>query len=97
VTCLWLLPFCESPLRDDGYDVAHYERIHPDYGTCDDFVRFLDAAHGRGLRVITELVVTAGCFQALRGRRHVSAVALSTSAFVPASIERGAMLMGGGG
>jgi maltose alpha-D-glucosyltransferase/alpha-amylase len=57
VTCLWLLPFCESPLRDDGYDVAHYERIHPDYGTCDDFVRFLDAAHARGLRVITELVI----------------------------------------
>ena len=57
VTCLWLLPFCESPLRDDGYDVAHYERIHPDYGSCDDFVQFLDAAHARGLRVITELVV----------------------------------------
>jgi len=57
VTCLWLLPFCESPLRDDGYDVAHYERIHPDYGTLDDFVRFLDAAHTRGLRVITELVI----------------------------------------
>ena len=57
VTCLWLLPFCESPLRDDGYDVAHYERIHPDYGSCNDFVQFLDAAHARGLRVITELVV----------------------------------------
>ena len=29
VTCLWLLPFYESPLRDDGYDIAHYERVHP--------------------------------------------------------------------
>jgi len=57
VTCLWLLPFYESPLRDDGYDVAHYERIHPDYGTLDDVARFLDAAHARGLRVITELVI----------------------------------------
>jgi maltose alpha-D-glucosyltransferase/alpha-amylase len=57
VTCLWLLPFYESPLRDDGYDVAHYERVHPDYGTRDDFVRFLDAAHARGLKVITELVI----------------------------------------
>jgi maltose alpha-D-glucosyltransferase/alpha-amylase len=45
VTCLWLLPFCESPLRDDGYDVAHYERIHPDYGTCADITRFLEEAH----------------------------------------------------
>jgi len=25
VTCLWLLPFYESPLRDDGYDIGHYE------------------------------------------------------------------------
>ena len=48
VNCLWLLPFCESPLRDDGYDVSHYERVHPDYGTRDDFVRFLEAAHARG-------------------------------------------------
>jgi len=57
VTCLWLLPFYESPLRDDGYDIAHYERIHPPYGTHDDFRRFLDEAHARGLRVITELVI----------------------------------------
>src|SRR5688572_1136554 len=57
VTCLWLLPFCESPLRDDGYDVAHYERVHPDYGSRDEFVAFLEAAHARGLKVITELVV----------------------------------------
>ena len=57
VTCLWLLPFCESPLRDDGYDVAHYERVHPDYGSRDEFVAFLEAAHARGLKVITELVI----------------------------------------
>ncbi len=57
VTCLWLLPFCESPLRDDGYDVAHYERVDPRYGSLADFRRFLDAAHARGLRVVTELVL----------------------------------------
>jgi maltose alpha-D-glucosyltransferase/alpha-amylase len=57
ITCLWLMPFCESPLRDDGYDVSHYERIHPPYGTMDDFQAFLDAAHTRGMRVITELVI----------------------------------------
>jgi maltose alpha-D-glucosyltransferase/alpha-amylase len=57
VTCLWLLPFYESPLRDDGYDIAHYERVHPAYGTLRDFRRFLDAAHARGLQVITELVI----------------------------------------
>ena len=55
--CLWLLPFYPSPLRDDGYDISHYERVHPAYGRLEDFRRFLEAAHGRGLRVITELVI----------------------------------------
>lgn len=57
VTCLWLLPFYESPLRDDGYDIAHYERVDPRYGSLDDFRQFLHAAHARGMRVITELVI----------------------------------------
>ena len=57
VTCLWLLPFYESPLRDDGYDIAHYERIHPACGTRRDFRTFLDEAHACGMRVITELVL----------------------------------------
>jgi maltose alpha-D-glucosyltransferase / alpha-amylase len=57
VTALWLLPFYPSPLRDDGYDIADYEGVHPDYGTIEDFRRFLDEAHRLGLRVITELVI----------------------------------------
>jgi maltose alpha-D-glucosyltransferase/alpha-amylase len=57
VSCLWLLPFYRSPLRDDGYDIAHYEDIHPSYGTMKDFRAFLRAAHDRGLQVITELVI----------------------------------------
>lgn len=57
VDCLWLLPISPSPLRDDGYDVADYTGILPEYGTLDDFRALLEAAHGRGLRVITDLVV----------------------------------------
>ena len=57
VTALWLLPFYPSPLRDDGYDIADYTSIHPSYGTLADFRKFLHAAHAKGLRVITELVV----------------------------------------
>jgi maltose alpha-D-glucosyltransferase/alpha-amylase len=57
VDCLWLLPMYPSPLRDDGYDISDYCAIHPQYGTLDDFKTFLSAAHERGLRVITELVV----------------------------------------
>ncbi|WP_306120086.1 MULTISPECIES: maltose alpha-D-glucosyltransferase [unclassified Roseitalea] len=57
VDTVWLLPFYPSPLRDDGYDISDYRAIHPAYGTMDDFRTFLDAAHGRGMRVITELVI----------------------------------------
>jgi maltose alpha-D-glucosyltransferase/alpha-amylase len=57
VDTLWLLPFYPSPLRDDGYDIAKYEGIHPTYGTLRDFRAFMREAHERGLRVITELVV----------------------------------------
>ena len=57
VTALWLLPFYPSPLKDDGYDIADYTSIHANYGTIRDFRKFLDEAHRRGLRVITELVL----------------------------------------
>ncbi len=57
VTAIWLLPFYPSPLRDDGYDIADYASVHPAYGNLDDFKRFVDAAHERGIRVITELVI----------------------------------------
>jgi len=57
VTALWLLPFYPSPMRDDGYDIADYYDVNPNFGTLDDFRAFLAAAHARGLRVITELVI----------------------------------------
>jgi maltose alpha-D-glucosyltransferase/alpha-amylase len=57
VTCLWLLPFFPSPLRDDGYDIADYMTVHPSYGTLDDFKAFLAAAQQRGLQVMIELVI----------------------------------------
>src|SRR5579863_3059546 len=57
VTAIWLLPFYPSPLKDDGYDIADYCNVHPMFGTLGDFKAFLRAAHKRGLRVITELVI----------------------------------------
>ncbi|MHB8346494.1 MAG: maltose alpha-D-glucosyltransferase [Acidiferrobacterales bacterium] len=57
VNTLWLLPFYPSPLRDDGYDISDYHNIHPSYGTRQDFRNFVRAAHERGLRIITELVI----------------------------------------
>ena len=57
VNTIWLMPFYPSPLRDDGYDISEYEDVNPQYGTLADFKEMLDAAHQRGLRVITELVI----------------------------------------
>jgi maltose alpha-D-glucosyltransferase/alpha-amylase len=57
VSAVWLLPFYPSPLKDDGYDIADYTSVHPDYGNLRDFQEFLEESHRRGLRVITELVI----------------------------------------
>jgi maltose alpha-D-glucosyltransferase/alpha-amylase len=57
VDCLWLPPFFPSPLKDGGYDVADYTAVAPDIGTIDDFQRFLDAAHARGIRVVIDVVM----------------------------------------
>ena len=58
VTCLWLMPILESPLRDDGYDVSNFLAIDPTIGNVDDFERLTTAAHARQLKVITDLVVS---------------------------------------
>ncbi|MDT8871738.1 alpha-amylase family glycosyl hydrolase [Komagataeibacter rhaeticus] len=45
------------PRRDDGYDISAYRAVHPDYGTLADVRHFVQAAHARNIRVITELVI----------------------------------------
>ncbi|TMR95807.1 maltose alpha-D-glucosyltransferase [Nonomuraea basaltis] len=57
VDCLWLLPLYESPLRDGGYDISDYMKILPDFGDLGDFVQLIEAAHERGLRIVTDLVM----------------------------------------
>ena len=74
INALWLLPFYPSPLRDDGYDIADYTSVNPSYGTVDDFKTFLNEAHRRHIRVITELVLNHTSdqhpwFQEARGSR----------------------------
>ena len=56
-TCVWLLPFFPSPMRDDGYDIADYRNVNPTFGTMHDFRAFVRAAHERGIRVLIELVI----------------------------------------
>ncbi len=57
VDCIWILPSYPSPLKDDGYDIADYYGVHPDYGTLKDLQRLINEVHQRGLRIITDLVL----------------------------------------
>ncbi len=57
VNCLWLLPFFQSPLKDDGYDVSDYTAILPNRGTIEDFEEFIREAHKRNMKVLIELVL----------------------------------------
>jgi maltose alpha-D-glucosyltransferase/alpha-amylase len=74
VTCLWLLPFFPSPLRDDGYDISNYVDVNPSYGTLEEFKQFLDAAHLRGMQVMIELVInhTSDQHPWFQAARHAS-------------------------
>ena len=54
--CIWLMPVAQSPSYH-GYDVTNYYQVNRDYGTNEDFKRFMDEAHKRGIRVIVDLVL----------------------------------------
>nr|WP_265522247.1 glycoside hydrolase family 13 protein [Oerskovia sp. JB1-3-2] len=56
VDAVWLSPFYRSPQKDAGYDVADYRDVDPLFGTLADFDALLAEAHGRGIRVIVDLV-----------------------------------------
>ncbi|TXB61923.1 maltose alpha-D-glucosyltransferase [Phaeodactylibacter luteus] len=57
VNCISLLPFYESPLKDDGYDVSDFKQVHPNYGALEDFQRFLEEAHKRGIYVVIDIIM----------------------------------------
>ena len=57
VTAIWVMPFFESPLQDDGYDIADYYKVNPNYGTVDDVRELVAEAHKRDLKIIMEMVI----------------------------------------
>lgn len=88
VDTIWLLPFYPSPRRDDGYDIAEYMAVHPDYGTIADFEQLVAQAHARGIRIVTELVINHTSdqhpwFQRARNAPEGSPGATSTSGRTP--------------
>ncbi len=57
IDCIWLLPFFQSPLKDGGYDISDFYAILPEYGNLNDFMEFMDTAHSKGMRVVSDFVV----------------------------------------
>lgn len=57
ITAIWLMPFQQSPGKDDGYDISDYYAVNPAFGSMGDFVEFTHGAKQRGIRVIIDLVV----------------------------------------
>ncbi|HEY0671091.1 MAG TPA: alpha-amylase family glycosyl hydrolase [Longimicrobiales bacterium] len=54
--CIWLMPIAQSPSYH-GYDVSNHYQVNRDYGTTADFKEFMREAHGRGIRVLVDLVL----------------------------------------
>lgn len=57
IDCIWLLPFFESPQKDDGYDISNYYKIQKEYGSLKDFKKFIREAHKRSIKVIADLIL----------------------------------------
>ncbi|CAN5544889.1 oligo-1,6-glucosidase [soil metagenome] len=57
VDVIWLSPICESPNRDNGYDISDYRAIDPTFGTMADFDDLLADVHERGMKLVMDLVV----------------------------------------
>lgn len=55
---IWISPFMKSPMDDFGYDVSDYEDVDPMFGSLDDFKELIDKAHGLGVRVLIDLVIS---------------------------------------
>ncbi|BES96502.1 alpha-glucosidase [Nesidiocoris tenuis] len=53
---VWLSPIFDSPMRDNGYDISDYEKINPMFGTMEDFQDLVTALHGKGIKLMLDLV-----------------------------------------
>ncbi len=57
IDVIWLSPVYQSPNDDNGYDISDYQAIMDEFGTMEDFDELLEKAHGRGIRIVMDLVV----------------------------------------
>lgn len=61
VSCLWLLPILDSPMRDAGFDIRDFKKIRPELipeGNQDEAFRgFISKAHETGIKVIFDIAL----------------------------------------
>lgn len=58
VDAIWVSPFFKSPMKDFGYDISDYRQIDPMFGTLDDFDELIARAHGLGIKIIIDQVLS---------------------------------------
>lgn len=57
INLIWICPFYDSPMDDNGYDVRDYYKVNPDFGQIEDVKKLLDKAHSLGIKVIMDFVL----------------------------------------
>jgi len=57
INMVWMNPFFDSPMVDNGYDVSDYQSVLPRYGTMEDFEKMLNGMHERGIKFVLDMVV----------------------------------------
>ncbi|NOR87846.1 MAG: alpha-amylase [Bacteroidales bacterium] len=67
VSCLWLLPILDSPMKDAGFDIKNYQKIRPELFRLPDtaspedqkekFKEFIEQAHEKGIKVIFDIAL----------------------------------------
>jgi len=57
VDLIWICPFYESPMDDNGYDVSDFYSVSKDYGTIGDIQTLIQKAHSLNIRVVIDLVL----------------------------------------
>jgi alpha-glucosidase len=58
VDAIWISPFFKSPMKDFGYDISDYLAVDPLFGTMEDFECLIAKAHGLGIKIIIDQVLS---------------------------------------
>lgn len=57
VNFIWICPFYDSPMDDNGYDVRNYYKVDQSYGSMEDLKELISLAHQKDIKVVVDLVL----------------------------------------